>query len=57
MCNLLNINTLRTGYLKIYITLWTGDFKPTTLTYALFTLKINIKSPNYFYKLQFLGNT
>jgi hypothetical protein len=23
----------------------TGDFKPTTLTCALFTLKLNIKSP------------
>jgi hypothetical protein len=34
-----------------------GDFKPTTLTCALFTLKINIKSPNYFYELKFLGNT
>jgi hypothetical protein len=34
-----------------------GDFKPTTLTRALFTLKINIKSPNYFYELKFLRNT
>jgi hypothetical protein len=31
----------------------TGDFKPTTLTCALVTLKINTKSPNYFHELQF----
>jgi hypothetical protein len=39
-------NTLRTGNLNLQITLGTGDFKPTTLTCALFTLKINIKFPN-----------
>jgi hypothetical protein len=44
-------------YLKIQITPGTSDFKPTTLTCAMFTLKINIKSPNYFYELKFLGNT
>jgi hypothetical protein len=35
----------------------TSGFKPTTLSFALFTLEINIKSPNYFYELKFLGNT
>jgi hypothetical protein len=34
----------------------TGDFKHTTLTCALFTLKTNIKSRNLFYELKFLGN-
>jgi hypothetical protein len=51
------LNTLRIGHLKIEITPGTGDFKPTTLTCALFTLKSNIKSPNYFYELKFFGNT
>jgi hypothetical protein len=32
-------------------TLRTGIFKPTTLTCALYTLKINIKSPNSFYEV------
>jgi hypothetical protein len=35
----------------------TGDFKPTVLTCAMFILKINIKSPHYFYELKLLGNT
>jgi hypothetical protein len=29
--------------------------KPSTLTFTLFILNINIKSPNYFYELKFLG--
>jgi hypothetical protein len=44
----------RYGYCYFNV-LQTGDIKPTTLTCALFTLKINIKSPNYFYELKFLG--
>jgi hypothetical protein len=39
------------------ITLGTGVFKPAALTYTQFNLKINIKSPNYFYELKFVGNT
>jgi hypothetical protein len=35
----------------------TGKFKPTTVTCALLNLKINIKSPNYFYEIKFLENT
>jgi hypothetical protein len=31
--------------------------KPCNLTFPLFILKINIKSPNYLYELRFLGNT
>jgi hypothetical protein len=52
-----DIDALRTCYLKIQITLANGDFTPTTLTCALFTLKINIKSPNRFYEIKLLGNT
>jgi hypothetical protein len=31
--------------------------EPSNLTFALFILKIHIKSPNYLYELKFLGNT
>jgi hypothetical protein len=48
---------LNTQLMNTLNTLRTSDFKPTTLTCALYTLKINIKSPNYFYELKFLGNT
>jgi hypothetical protein len=42
-CYAFSINTLRTGNLNHPAA---GVLKPTNLTCALFTLKINIKSPN-----------
>jgi hypothetical protein len=36
---------------------WDRWLKPCSLTFALFILKIDIKSPNYLYQLKLLGNT